>query len=163
MFSFENNAKKLLVSLNILIVFMCFFNKDCKALETKIKVSVIVPVYQVEPWIDECMNSLIHQTLKEIEIICIDDGTTDKCGEILDRYAKNDDRIIVIHQENQGVSNARNVGIEIARGEYISFVDPDESIRACEYCCAGFVCPAGYNLPFKSVYIHAERYNSVGD
>lgn len=97
------------------------------------KVSVIIPVYKVEPWIKECMNNLINQSLREIQIICVDDGSPDKCGAILDEYAKNDNRILVIHQQNQGVQKARNAGIEKATGEYITFVDSDDYIQLDAY------------------------------
>ena len=99
-----------------------------------IKVSVIVPVYNTEKYLDECINSIRNQTLKEIEIICIDDGSPDKCGEILDNYAKEDKRIRVIHQKNAGASEARNKGIEVATGEYLKFVDSDDTIEkdACK-------------------------------
>ena len=102
------------------------------------KVSVIVPVYKVEPWIRECMDSLVNQTLnlkKEIEIICIDDGSPDNCGKILDEYKQKYSSVKVIHQKNGGVSRARNAGLDIATGEYITFVDPDDylDLRAYEF------------------------------
>lgn len=100
---------------------------------TKPKVSVIIPVYNVEPWLRECMDSIVNQTLKEIEIICVDDGSTDNSGNILDEYASQDNRITVIHQENQGVSVARNSGLELVHGEYITFVDPDDYIALDTY------------------------------
>ncbi len=78
------------------------------------KVSVIIPVYNVEKYLRECLDSVVNQTLKEIEIICVNDGSTDKSLEILREYEKKDPRIIVIDQENQGVSAARNAGIEFA-------------------------------------------------
>ena len=99
----------------------------------KPKVSVIIPVYKVEPWLRECMDSVINQTLKEIEIICVDDGSPDNCGKILDEYASKDNRITVIHQKNQGVSVARNTGLELAHGEYITFVDSDDYIELDTY------------------------------
>ena len=106
-------------------------NKNAKE---DIKVSVIIPVYKTEQYLDKCINSIKNQTLKDIEIICIDDGSPDKCGEILDNYAKEDTRIKVIHQQNSGVSAARNKGIEVATGEYLKFVDSDDTIEreACE-------------------------------
>lgn len=90
------------------------------------KISVIIPVYNVEKYLKKCLDSVISQTYKNLEIICINDGSPDNCGQILDEYAKKDSRIIVIHQENAGVSAARNQGLEIARGEYITFVDSDD-------------------------------------
>ena len=86
------------------------------------KVSVIIPVYNVEKYLRECLDSVINQTLKDIEIICVDDGSTDSSGKILDEYAQKDKRIKVIHQENQGLGAAHNVGIDLAKGEYIGFV-----------------------------------------
>lgn len=99
----------------------------------KPKVSVIIPVYKVEPWLRECMDSVINQTLKEIEIICVNDGSPDNCGKILNEYASKDNRITVIHQKNQGVSVARNSGLELAHGEYITFADPDDYLNSNAY------------------------------
>lgn len=90
------------------------------------KVSIIVPVYNVEKYLRKCLNSLINQTLKEIEIICINDGSTDKSLEILEEYKNRDSRIILLNQENSGQSIARNNGIKKATGEYLGFVDPDD-------------------------------------
>lgn len=90
------------------------------------KVSIIVPVYNVENYLRKCLDSIINQTLKNIEIICINDGSTDNSLSILEEYASKDERIIVINQENAGVSSARNRGLEIATGEYIAFVDSDD-------------------------------------
>lgn len=92
------------------------------------KVSIIVPVYNVEKYLRKCLDSLINQTLKAIEIICINDGSTDKSLEILEEYKNRDSRIILLNQENSGQSVARNRGIEIAKGEYLGFVDPDDWI-----------------------------------
>ncbi|WP_410984906.1 glycosyltransferase [Bacillus cereus] len=94
----------------------------------KPKVSIIIPVYNVENLLGRCLNSLMSQTLEDIEIIMINDGSTDRSAEILNEYAKKDKRIIVIEKENGGVSSARNKGIQIASGEYIGFVDPDDWI-----------------------------------
>lgn len=92
------------------------------------KVSIIVPVYNVEKYLRKCLDSLINQTLKDIEIICVNDGSKDNSPKILEEYAKKDNRIIVINQENAGLSVARNSGIDIAKGEYIGFVDSDDWI-----------------------------------
>lgn len=89
-------------------------------------VSIIVPVYKVEEYLDECMQSLINQTYQNLEILLIDDGSPDRCPEICDEWAKRDSRIKVIHTENHGVSHARNVGLDKASGEYIGFVDADD-------------------------------------
>lgn len=90
------------------------------------KISVIVPIYNVGKYLPQCLESLINQTLKEIEIICVNDGSTDNSGEILEDYANRDCRIRIITQENAGVSTARNAGIEIALGEYLMFLDGDD-------------------------------------
>jgi glycosyltransferase involved in cell wall biosynthesis len=92
----------------------------------KILISVVVPIYKVEPYLHRCINSIINQTYSHLEIILVDDGSPDKCGEICDEYAKQDKRIEVIHQENGGLSDARNKGMSIATGKYISFVDSDD-------------------------------------
>jgi glycosyltransferase involved in cell wall biosynthesis len=92
------------------------------------KVSVIIPVYNVQNYLKGCLKSVMNQTLTEIEIICVDDGSTDSSGQLLDQFAKIDKRIIVIHRENGGLSIARNTGIEAARGEYLGFVDSDDFI-----------------------------------
>lgn len=91
-----------------------------------IKVSIIVPVYNVEKYLEKCLDSLINQTLKDIEIICVNDGSTDTSQKILEKYSKKDNRITIINQENAGLSVARNSGIDIAKGEYIGFVDSDD-------------------------------------
>lgn len=93
------------------------------------KISIIVPVYKVEQYLNKCVDSICNQTLQDIEIILVDDGSPDRCSEICDSYAKKDDRIKVIHKENGGLSDARNAGLEIARGEYIGFVDSDDYIH----------------------------------
>ena len=97
-------------------------------------VSVIVPVYDVEKYLCECLDSIIGQTLKNIEIILIDDGSPDNSGRICDEYAERDNRIIVIHQENAGVSAARNTGFKKASGNYVIFYDSDDVVPedACE-------------------------------
>lgn len=90
------------------------------------KVSVIVPVYQVEAYLPRCLDSLLAQTLADFELILVDDGTRDGCPAIMDAYAARDPRIRQIHQENGGLSAARNAGLRVARGEYIAFVDSDD-------------------------------------
>lgn len=92
------------------------------------KVSVIVPIYNVEKYLQKCIESIINQTLKEIEIILVNDGSTDSSGLIADSYAKKDDRIKIIHKKNGGQGEARNLGIDSATGEYIGFVDSDDWI-----------------------------------
>ncbi len=93
------------------------------------KVSVIIPVYNVEKYLKECLDSVVNQTLKDIEIICVDDGSTDNSGAILDEYASKDSRIKVVHNENKGVGNARNTGLGLATGDYIYFLDSDDYIE----------------------------------
>ncbi len=90
------------------------------------KISVVIPIYNVELFLKSCLDSVVAQTLKDIEILCINDGSTDNSGAILDEYARNDDRIVAIHQVNQGVGLTRNKAIEIARGEFLCFMDPDD-------------------------------------
>lgn len=98
------------------------------------KVSVIIPVYNVEKYLRECLDSVVNQTLKEIEIICIDDCSTDNSLSILEEYAGSDNRVKVVKQEyNQGAYVARNKGLSIAHGEYVGFVDPDDYIKLNTY------------------------------
>lgn len=90
------------------------------------KVSVIVPVYNTSPYLHESVGSIMRQTLREIEIICVDDGSTDDSLEILKQMANDDNRIVVVHQENQGLSCARNTGVKYAHGEYLYYMDSDD-------------------------------------
>lgn len=90
------------------------------------KVSIIMPAFNVQAFLAECMDSVIGQTLKDIEIICVDDGSTDSTGEILDQYASNDGRIKVIHKKNTGYGNSMNVGLEAATGEYVGIIETDD-------------------------------------
>ena len=92
------------------------------------KVSIIVPVYNVEKYFDKCIESIIRQTYKNIEIIIVDDGSKDNSGIIADEYAKTDSRIKVFHSENRGLSFARNCGVKYATGDFLCFVDSDEYI-----------------------------------
>lgn len=91
-------------------------------------ISVIVPVYNVEEYLIECIESIKNQTYKNIEILLVDDGSKDTSGKICDDYLKKDDRIIVIHKENGGLSDARNIGIKNSKGKYLIFVDSDDTI-----------------------------------
>ncbi|MBQ3474267.1 glycosyltransferase family 2 protein [Candidatus Saccharibacteria bacterium] len=93
------------------------------------KISVIVPIYNTEKYLSNCLDSILNQTYKNLEIILIDDGSTDNSGKIADNYAKKDQRIKVIHQKNAGQSSARNSGIKKATGEYLSFIDSDDEIK----------------------------------
>lgn len=92
----------------------------------EIKVSVIIPVYNMEMYLNECIETVINQTLREIEILCINDGSTDKSSAILQRYSEADIRFVIINQDNQGVAASRNRGISTAKGKYIMFMDPDD-------------------------------------
>lgn len=116
------------------------------------KISIIIPVYNSAKFLKQCMESLINQTLKEIEIICINDGSTDESLEILKFYSQKDERIKIVDKENEGQSVARNIGIEMASGEYLGFVDSDDWVdldyfeklynsakrNNCDMACAGF-------------------------
>ena len=90
------------------------------------KISIIIPIFNTEKYLKTCLNSVLNQTLKEIEIICINDGSTDNSLKIIEEYASKDKRIKFISQKNNGVSYARNKGLEIATGEFIGFVDSDD-------------------------------------
>lgn len=93
------------------------------------KITIIVPVYQVEDYLDRCVQSLMKQTYSELEIILVDDGSVDSSPQMCDQYAKIDNRVKVIHKENGGLSSARNSGIDVATGDYIMFVDSDDYIE----------------------------------
>ncbi|MBR5021230.1 MAG: glycosyltransferase, partial [Oscillospiraceae bacterium] len=93
------------------------------------KVSIVVPIYRVEKYLSQCVDSLLNQTLEQIEIILVDDGSPDSCGAIADAYAQKDSRIKVIHQSNAGLGPARNTGMQAAAGTYIGFVDSDDWVR----------------------------------
>lgn len=92
-------------------------------------ISIIIPVYNVEKYLDKCLKSIINQTYTNLEIILIDDGSKDKSGSICDKFEKEDNRIKVIHTENCGVSHARNTGLELMKGEYYIFIDSDDYIK----------------------------------
>lgn len=92
-------------------------------------VSVIVPIYNVEPYLRQCVDSILNQTYQNLEIILVDDGTPDRCGGICDEYARTDSRVIVIHKKNGGQADARNQGLDVATGEYIAFIDSDDWVE----------------------------------
>lgn len=132
------------------------------------KISIIVPVYQAEKYILKCIESIVDQTYNNLEIILIDDGSTDRSGEICDRCSENDKRIVVVHNKNKGVSAARNCGLDIATGDYITFVDSDdflepqmysEMMRVAEkYSCDVVMCDCIKEYKDKSEkYTHAIR------
>ena len=112
---------------------------------TQPKISIIIPVYNVEKYVKKCIESVINQEYTNLEIIIVNDGSTDNSGDICDYYANKDKRIILIHQENQGLSMARNNGLDIATGEYIGFVDSDD-----------WIAPDMYYM----LYDNAVRYNA---
>lgn len=109
------------------------------------KISVIIPIYNMGKYIGECLDSILNQTLNEIEIICIDDGSTDDSLNILKKYCKEYKNIIFICQENQGAGSAKNRGIMSANGKYIAFMDPDDY-----YAC---------NETLEKLYYYAEKNN----
>ncbi|MFC4620086.1 glycosyltransferase family 2 protein [Camelliibacillus cellulosilyticus] len=108
-------------------------------------VSIIVPIYKVAPYLRKCVDSILAQTLRHIEIILVDDGSPDQCGAICDDYAKRDSRVRVIHKQNGGQSSARNAGLDLASGDYIGFVDGDDYIHERMY---------------EQLYALAEKYDS---
>jgi len=125
----------------------------------QLKISVIVPVYKVEPYLRKCLDSIVGQTYSNLEIILVDDGSPDNCGAICDEYAAKDDRVIVLHQENAGVSAARNAGLNVSTGDYISFVDSDDWIEPEMYGhmlslmdkhSAKLVCAGRYDVSEKT-------------
>lgn len=118
------------------------------------KVSVIVPVYGVEACLDKCVESILHQTFSDWELILVDDGSPDRSGALCDEWAERDSRIKVFHKENGGVSSARNLGIEKAEGTWITFVDADDAIRAetLEKCASYFDKADVIRFSMKFVY-----------
>lgn len=100
---------------------------------TKPKVSIVVPIYKVERFLRECVDSILNQTLKDIEIILIDDGSPDGCPKIVDDYARQDKRVVAVHQQNSGYSTAVNKGIDLAKGEYIGIIESDDWIEPNMY------------------------------
>lgn len=126
-------------------------------------VSVIVPVYNVEKYLRQCLDSILGQTYKNLEVIIVDDGSTDSSANIIKEYKKKDDRIVVISQKNQGLSAARNVGIKKANGDYIMFVDSDDWIapdiveylrpgRADVSICSHYESSEGKNVSFNKSF-----------
>lgn len=103
-------------------------------------ISIVVPVYNVEKYVGHCIQSILNQTYNKFELILVDDGSTDDSGKLCDEWAEKDNRIVVIHKENGGLSDARNAGIEIAKGEYLAFVDSDD-----------YISPSMYQRLFSSV------------
>lgn len=124
------------------------------------KISIIVPVYNVEKYLSRCLESIIHQTYENLQIILVDDGSTDKSGDICDTYAKFDKRIEVIHQPNQGAGAAKNAGLDAACGDYIMLMDSDDYIES-NMCDKMLIAMNEHNVDivqclFKRIYINKE-------
>lgn len=144
---------------------------------TNLKLSIIVPIYNVEKYLTKCLNSLVNQTLKEIEIICVDDGSTDNSLNILKEFAKKDIRIKVYTQQNSGQSVARNVAIKNATGEYLGFVDSDDWVDldyfeklynvakeySCDIACAGFKRCGKFISSIRKSYDKVKIYENIND
>ena len=134
------------------------------------KISIIVPVYKVEKYIGECIESILNQTFTNFELILVDDGSPDKSGDICDNYARKDSRIKAFHKKNGGVSSARNYGIEHATGEWLCFVDSDDTIEKnyIESLVKGFelskdvdLSIAGYrNVDDKSMLLSVHKFEA---
>lgn len=123
------------------------------------KISVIVPVYKVEAFLERCVKSILNQSYTDLEVVLIDDGSPDNCPIICDSLAERDDRIIVVHQNNKGLAGARNTGLEYATGEYVGFVDSDDWIELDTYSyCVNLI--QSYNadvVQFQLGYVHGEN------
>ena len=135
-------------------------------------ITIIVPCYKVEQYLPKCVDSILRQTYRNLEVILVDDGSPDRCGEICDAYAKKDSRVVVIHKANGGLSDARNVAIDQARGEWITFIDSDDFVcedyvevlykLATEFDCDCSVCPLrpikeGEEPIVDHAFIHQEK------
>ena len=118
------------------------------------KVSLVIPMYNVEKYLPECIESAQNQTLKDIEIILVDDGSPDNSGKIADEYAKKDERITVIHQQNKWLGGARNSGLKIAKGEYLACIDADDYI-APDFCekLYGFSVKHSLDIVIYPIYL----------
>lgn len=123
------------------------------------KVSVIIPVYNVEEYLAECIESVLNQTYMDFELILVNDGSKDKSGEICDRYALNDSRINVIHKENGGASSARNIGIETALGDYIYYLDSDDILEKNAIEC---LVTSAENSKANIVFFEADSFGVSG-
>ena len=141
------------------------------------KISVIIPVYNVEKYIKECLESVVNQTFTDIEIICINDGSTDNSLSILEEYAKKDSRIKIINQQNSGLSATRNNGIKAAQGEFIGFVDSDDYIdldfyeklydaaikNNCDISCATIIRKRPNSEKYRVHYTEEKIYTTLED
>ncbi len=125
---------------------------DWKVIMETSLISIIVPVYNVEKYIRECLDSILAQSISSFELILVDDGSKDSSGEICEEYASRDKRVKVIHKENGGLSSARNAGMEIAKGEYVCFVDSDDGIKT-DYLekLYGAIASCGADLAFCDI------------
>lgn len=135
-----------------------------KASKEEPLISVIIPIYKVEEYLSKCIDSVINQTYKNLEIILVDDGSPDNCPKMCDEWAKNDNRIKVIHKKNGGLSDARNAGIDIAKGEYLTFIDSDDYIDN-EYISTLCYLIKKYNsdismVDIKRVFDNGKIYNT---
>ncbi len=128
------------------------------------EISVIVPVYNVEKYLNECIESILAQTFVDFELILVDDGSTDRSGAICDRYAERDSRVKVIHKENGGVSSARNIGIEESKGDFITFIDSDDMIDD-DYLMEAIreICKQGCDVYFSGLYMETWNRQSIID
>ncbi len=143
----------------------------------KTLVSIIVPVYNREKFLTRCLDSLINQTLKDIEIICIDDGSTDKSVDILTEYQKKDERVKIILQNQEGVSAARNKGIDISTGDYLGFVDSDDYVdkdfyeklykatieTSADVACAGIIRKNEKKCTILADYVSKNYFDKIRD
>lgn len=135
------------------------------------KISIVVPVYKVENYIDRCIESLLNQSYKNLEIILVDDGSPDKCGDICEEYALKDKRIKVIHKENGGLSDARNYGIQYITGEYTLFLDSDDYIE--KDCIESLlkiakenksdIVQSGFYYDYRNYLLYDNRYYNEED
>lgn len=142
-----------------------------------VKISVIIPAYNVEKYISDCINSVINQTFQDIEIIITDDGSTDRTPEIIEEFCKKNKKIIFLKNNHQGVSAARNTALKHAKGEYISFIDSDDWIDSdfleklyeaiteynCDIACASFIRSRKFKQTVKLLYSEQQIYTSLHD
>jgi glycosyltransferase involved in cell wall biosynthesis len=134
----------------------------------KPKISIIVPVYNLESYLEDCLDSILNQTFRNIEVILVNDGSIDVSGFICDAYAKKDERVRVIHKEYGGVSSARNIGVKVAKGEFIGFVDGDDRIHEdmykvlydlCQKTNSDIsICKLGREIEGKLINGHGEQF-----
>lgn len=143
-----------------------------------IKISVIIPVYNSEKYLDELIQSLQKQTLNDLEFIFVNDGSTDQSKEVIEKYQKEDCRIILVNQKNAGVSAARNVGVKLAKGNYIAFVDSDDYVKECMFevlynkavetsasivSCGYILDSNGQKIEYPGQNIVFDRYDAIQD